>query len=238
MIGKGNSLKEKSVSKYESFYFWENLIHKEEPLWENGFQNKPLTESSIYIYTVLMDHNKDFLKSKWAYYPDVYALLGFLQYVFLPTSFFTWLDNDVDGFNIPLTTGEELLQIMLEVEKTLDPWEIGLMKTQLEEVKAFWQLSEEACLEKIHQFSVAFNQSWIGKSDKLVYFKIFQTPVDIGKYVLQGGEIAGEGFTEVMEEEIEMTKAQWEDVYQKVYQDPFMRKKFIDILNYKIGCLV
>jgi hypothetical protein len=235
-MGKGYNLKEKSIIKYDSYYFWENLIHKEEALWENGFQNKPLTERSIFIYTVLLDYNKDFLKSKWAYYPDVYTLLGFIQYVFLPTSFFTLLDDEVEGFNMPLATGEELLHIMCEMEETIDLQKVTLMKKQLEEVKSFWKLSEKECLKKIQEFSGVFNQSWQGMSDKVVYLKTFQTPTEIGDYVFFGDN--EEVFTEVIEEEIDMTQSQWKELCKNVYKDPFIRKKFIDLLNYKIGCIV
>jgi len=224
------------VSKYDSYHFWENLIQKEAAMWENGFQNKPLTPDSIFVYTVIMDHGKDYLKSRWAYYPDAYALLGFLQYVFLPTAFFSWLDREVEGFNIPLATGEQVLKVMGELEPDLNSEILRKMAIQLEKIKDLWGASPLKCLEGLQSFSREFNHFWQEAEGKLVYFKIFESPDEIGKYVLRGGEAAAA--LAVIEEEIDLTKGQWEAVYQNVFRDPFMRKKFIDILNYQIGCMV
>lgn len=229
-------LKTRPISKYDSYHFWENLIQKEASMWMNGFQNKPLTPDSIFIYTVLMDHQKGYLKSRWAYYPDVYSLLGFLQYVFLPTAFFSWLDREVEGFNVPLATGEQVLRVMAELEPDLNSALLEIMATQLERIKGLWEFSPLECLQRLQSFSADFNHCWQESAGKLVYFKIFESPEEIGEYVLRGGEL--DTPLEVMEEEINLTKAQWEAVYQNVLSDPFMRKKFIDILNYQIGCLV
>ncbi len=237
MIVGVNSSKLKAT-KYEAYYFWENLIHSDAPIWQNGFRNLPLTEDSIFIYTVVMDQDKDFLKSRWAYYPDVYALLGFIQHVFLPTAFFTLLDDTVAGFNIPLTTGEDLLNIMCQLEENLDMGKVAKMRDQLRILQELWRYSEEGSLEMLKQFSASFNSSWKDSDGKLVYFKLFSSPTEIGSYVMQGGDTEEEAFVDVIEEEIEMTQVQWQDICENVYSDAFIRKKFIDILNYKIGCLV
>lgn len=258
-----NGSKEHTVSTTSSAYnvsfFWENLILKEAPLWEGGFQELPLTKDSLFIYTVVMDYHKNFIKNRWAYYPNVYALLGFLQYVFLPTSFFTLLDDATDDYYMPLATGEQLLQYMSQLDQAPDVKQtvpqgqsclpkpsddpekqqrLQLMNSQLEEINTCWHLSPQACLEKLQVFSSHFHETWPESNNKLVYFRIFQNPEEIGDFVIKGGDALDESFAEVIEEEIGMTQSQWEHLCRHVYENPFMRKQFFHILHHEAGCFV
>ncbi|TCK98718.1 hypothetical protein EDC19_1152 [Natranaerovirga hydrolytica] len=238
MICNNNKTNKTTVSKYQSYQYWEHLIHNNKPMWKDGFLGESLNEDSIFVYTVIVDYNKDFLKNQWGYYSNVYALLGFLQYVFLPTSFFTWLDDAVEGFNIPIATGEEMLQMMCEIENTINIQDITFMKKQLEEIKTYWQLSEEDCLKKIIDLAEAYNNKWNNKTDKQIYFKVLKSSKEVSDYVLSGGAIEEEAFVEVVEAEMEMSKKEWHDMCKNVYHNKFLQKRFLDTLNNKIGCLI
>ena len=227
-------LKAKEISKYDHYYYWENLIHKEDPLWENAFQDLPLTPSSMFLYTVVMDQNKNFIKNRWVYYPDVYAVLGFIQYVYMPTALFTFLDEEAEGFNMPLATAEEVLfyhSSCIEHRSF-----INTMEEKLVLLKTFWHLEENECIQALKDFLSELTPMLSFLDTKIIYCRLFENPMEISDYILYGGEMEVE--LEVIEEEIGLKKQEWETICANIYLNPFMKRKFINVLNHRVGYLV
>ncbi|WP_050607334.1 hypothetical protein [Clostridium niameyense] len=222
------------VSKYNSSYYWENLIAQNKPIWKGAFQNLSLTRDSKFIHCVIINYDKNIIEHNWAYYPDVKSMLGFIQYVFVPTAFFTWLSNEFNEFVVPIAPSYEILGYLKEFNKKHQENFLNIMKTTIEKLNSLWYLTEEECIKEIKDFSKEFNKQWGEKNGKLLSLNIFEDSFQIGEYIIPKNH--NDVFLEVLEEEIGLTKDQWEEVYTKVYENEFMKRQFINILNYKIGC--
>lgn len=181
-----------------------------------------------------MDREKQIFKNKWTYYPDFDSLLGFIEHVFLSTAFFTWADRESYGFNIPVATVDEVIDVISETYKDKDC--LQDMISQVEKIRSIKNSDNEDKIEMLKNFSKEFNSKWNRSNKKILYFRIFENPSEIGEYVFSGEN--EDFFEEVIEEDIGMTRLEFENICNDVYRNKFLKKKFIDILNCKIGCLV
>lgn len=221
-------------SKYEEYWYWGNMVLTDQPLWDTSFRNLDLSESSIFIYSVIIDVDKNLLKNCWAYYPDEKSLLGFIEHVFLPTAFFTWIDEEQEGFNIPVATSEEVLDAM--VRDYGESSQIELMRSQVSEIESIRKMDKSNQISAIEGFSSQFNDAWQERDGKLLYMRTFRNTDEVGEFVFKSDNF--NCFEEVVEEDIGMKREEWMELCKSVYDNKFLRKKFIDILNCKIGCLV
>ncbi len=53
---------------------------------------------------------KKYFDNNWAVYPDAESLLGFLQYIFIPTVFFCYTNNTSEEIVTPTASKKELLE--------------------------------------------------------------------------------------------------------------------------------
>lgn len=198
-------------SKYNQYWYWESLVMRDQPLWHNSFCKLPLTRDSIFIYSMIMDKEKGVLKNAWAYYPDIKSLLGFIEHVFLPTAFFTWLDDEGEGFNIPVATVDEVLYVMKQNNKDSS---IPIMNEYIDNIRLLWDMNDEESLLELRKISKQFNMQWKENDDKILYFRIFKDSLEISDFIFKGED--GYFFEEVIEEDIGMKRTQWEETCKNV----------------------
>jgi hypothetical protein len=223
---------------YDSIYYWHNLILKEEQIWENGFREIPLTQESVFIHYVIVNCYGD-SDDSWVYFPNVKAALGFLEYVFLPTAFNTLFAGKEDStLTVPLAHVEELLEIIDEspeysdIQKSL----ITDMEEFVTKLQELWELDEQQCIEKLKEYSLTFSERWLNNIDIFFYFNIFNSPQEIGDFIVKTYE--EEDMIERIEDQLGLTKDEWLNVCQSVYTNEFMKRKFIEILNNRIGDMI
>ena len=222
------------ASEYNQYWYWENMVLSETPLWNNSFKNLSLTKDSIFIYSMIMCKESSILKNSWAYYPSVESLLGFIEHIFMPTAFFTWLDDN-EGFQVPVATIGEVLDVMSK-EEGVDSRDITSMWEYAEEIQKLWRIDPDSSINNLKDFSKSFNDRWKLNDDKLLYFKIFESSSEIAEFIFTGEN--NDFFEEIIEEDIGMTKSEWQETCKQVYDNKFLSRRFIDILNNKVGCLV
>lgn len=220
--------------KYRHFYFWENLIKNDEKIFEGLFRNQTITEQSVFLNTVIVNCNTNILYDNWICFPEVEAALGFIQNVFMTSAFDTYLSPTEDSINIINETVEELLETVDYESSELKRMSIEEIKTFIEEIDVIWD--GDNIYDKLKCFSYKFNDRW-GKVDSIFfYFNIFDSASEVGDYVIKGYE--EENMLDYFKEETGLTKEQWQDIYQNVYQNAFIKKRFMDILNNRICNLI
>lgn len=220
-------------SQYNQYWYWENMVLNEIPIWSSSFRNLKLTRDSVFIYSMIMCKDRGILKNNWAYYPNIESLVGFIEHVFIPTAFFTWLDDGYE-FKVPVATSGEVLDVMSIGYENND--EINSMWKNIEDIQKVWKKDSSCCISELRKFSNSFNERWKINDEKLLYFRIFENSREIADFIFVGEN--NDVFEEVIEEDIEMTKEQWQETCENVYDNKFLSKRFIDILNNKVGCLV
>ena len=217
------------MEKYKQYYFWENVLKNNEEVWKNSFRNLPLEHNSRFINTVVVDCNNGVVEDNWAYYPRVEALLGFIHHVFLPTAFALILFSESGEFVTPTATVKDILDIVEEVDDGKNSDHIEVMRKQDAELENIWNTDKEEIWTKLYNFSQEFNQIWGKSMDVFFYFNIFKTPVEVGEYLIN--EYEKDQMLDYFEEESGLTKEEWISTCRGVYENDFLRLKFIDILN-------
>lgn len=218
--------------KYKQFYFWENLIIKNENLTEGYFRGMPLSRQSVFVNTVIVNCKTSILYDWWICFPDSSAALGFIQNVFLTSAYNSYLSPEEDYVAIITGTPEELLDVLEEETSSANKEDIPDMRKFVEDIEKLWQQDDEKLYDAFKEYSNEFNKRWGNVSNSFFYFNIFRSAEEVGQYVIEGYE--GENILDYFTEETGLTKEQWLDIYNNVYENDFMKKKFMEILNNKI----
>lgn len=223
---KQNTLRKNS---YNNFSFWENKILNDEDLWEGYFENKEITKTSKIIYTGIFDLDKDILQCGWAAYPDDNSLLGFLQFIFLPTAFFSWFDRKSDNFYIPVADFETLASETLKSNNSdIDLDFVNSMQESHNLISNLWNYSDDSISSELKSFCDKFNATWNNDPKQKLFIKIFDNPCDIFEFVR---ECIIRDSKDLIEEDISMTLDSLRFACENAIEEPLLNKRFIDILN-------
>lgn len=214
---------------YNNLSFWANEIINDNNLWEGYFNNKEITKDSKIIYTGILDLNKNILQCGWAVYPCAYSLLGFLQYVYLPTAFFIWFDHKSDLFYIPVSDFEDVVSNTLKYSNSnVNLNSVNSMKNNHDFLNSLWNSSPEILSSKLNTFSDTFNTTWDNDPNQKLFIKIFDSTCDTFKFIKES--IAWNS-KEFIEEDISMTFEALRFACENAIDEPLLNRRFIDILN-------
>ena len=214
---------------YSYSSFWAEEIIKDNNLWEGYFDNKSITKDSKIIYTGILDLNKNILQCGWAVYPCIYSLLGFLQYVYLPTAFFIWFDHKTDKLCIPVSDFDSVVS---ETLKTNDLNEnlssIDFMKKNHDFLNSLWNSNPDFINLNLKTFCTDFNNSWDNEPSQKLFMQIFDNPCDTFKFVKNS---ITQDSKDLIEDDISMTFEALKFACDNAIDEPLLNRRFIDILN-------
>ena len=112
------------------------------------------------------------------------ALLGYIQYSFLQEAFYIWINGRKQEISyIPLKPVEEIIKDG-ENRNRITKEESLQMKNQVERIKKLWSLPRNKILLELKKFVRDFNKAWYGDSTEFLYLKIFNTPEELGEFVI------------------------------------------------------
>ena len=213
-------------STYMDHFFWENKIMKEQTLWEGRFDKKDITNSSKIIYTGILDLEKNILKCGWAVYPNTYSLLGFVQHVFLPTAFFTWFDRESEGFFIPVSPFDIVINEVTRVNNSnINLESVDLMKKSYDFINNLWKFNYDLLNLGLKSFSDTFNSIWDSEPHQKLFIKIFDSPSDTFDFIKNS--VGWSNSDEFIEEEISMSLDTLKFTCDNALTEPLLNKKFI-----------
>jgi hypothetical protein len=219
----------------DSFLFWENKIRNTDGILFGNIDKRRLTKESVIIYVGILDSKKGLLRSGWSSHGDISTALGFLQYVFLPTSFYTWIDRESEGFYIPLSPFDVLKKEVLKNINKEDDINISNDAIRMERaynyLNSIWRYKDNLKTVKLKKFCGDFNYLWDKEPEKRLYIRVFERSEEIVDFILEQGETE---FEEVIEEEIDMTIDELKFICQNAYDEPLINRNFIELLNTRI----
>jgi hypothetical protein len=223
---KQNTLKN---NPYKNFSFWANKILNEESLWEGYFDNRKITKTSKIIYTGIFDLEKNILQCGWAVYPCGYSLLGFLQFVFLPTSFFTWFDRKSDAFFIPVSDFNTVVSETLKYnDSNVDLNSLNSIKKSYNFMNNLWDYNCNSLSLELKSFCRKFNRTWNNDPNQKLFIEIFDNPCDIFNFIKNSASLDSNEF---IEEDISMSLEALKFACDNAVEEPLLNKRLIDILN-------
>lgn len=211
---------------YDSFDYWEELIDNNKTLRGQMFMNSLPNKDTIYIHTLVFGRNNG-IDNTWSYFPDIKTLLGYIQYSFLQEAFYKWIyGREKLIVNVPNIKVEKIISDG-EKNKKLTKTEADNMKREINMIKSCWSLPKNKIFPKLSKFTRDFNKTWIGDNNEFLYLKIFNSPTELGEFVINSNYIIrGNEFEEV----VGVTIEDWKEICKKAETDKACGEKFRNIL--------
>lgn len=216
------------MCKYNSPYYWESSLARKTDIWQNCFINDNHLDQTLFLNTAVIDYPRRVLENNWACYPDSKSVLGFLQYIYLPSVFYFTLHKAADVMYIPIATTDEFITLLRNSEKP----EALRMVQLLEELRNFWVYDEANCRVALSDFCQHFNGIWQCES-AILHIGFYTHTSEIAQRI-----IANYDFPELLVEDSGYTPEFLTKLCEEFYTNPFIKKNFISILNHAIGCVV
>ncbi len=213
--------------KYDSFQYWQGLIRKNRTIRGHMFMDELPTKDSVYIHTLIFSKGNG-LRNIWSYFPNEMALVGYIQYSFLQEAFYTWINGKNDSISrIPLIPVEDIIKEG-EKNKRITSKEASEMRRYLQMINKCWDLPRKRVFQEIKKFAREFNRTWYGDSSEFLYLKVFETPVEVGDFVVNSA------FMTYSEEEFKSrttkTINQWKEICSTADTEPLVGEVFREIL--------
>lgn len=223
---KGDTVRQ----KYNSFDYWKNLISENRTIRGHMLMNKVPTDKSLYIHSLIFCKENG-LNNIWSYFPSIQALIGYIQYSFLPEAFYTWI-NSRDGLviSVPIKPVEEIIRDG-ERRKKITKEEAEQMKKHLNMINRCWELPKNRLIPELKKFIRDFNRTWYGDSREFLYLKIFEKPEDLGKFVVESSYMSSR------EEDFKKTDEDihaWLEICKKATTNKIAGEAFRKILQKKL----
>lgn len=206
--------------------------------WEEGMKNSPcIDENSIITHGVIVNTSGVY-QNVWMHYPNIYAALGFLRHVFIPSAFILWLCREQIGDGICIPTESAYKMLHLIKNSNISPYKdvIPVMFEQIHALDQFWSLNEVELKDSLKKFSASFFEEWNKKLDIFFYFNIFFSAKEAGEYVVTAYE--DENIKDMFETDMGLTRDEWLNVVQNVNSNQFMSAKFTHILTNRITNMI
>lgn len=177
---KGDNMRQ----NYNSFDYWKELISENRTIRGHMLMNKLPTDKSLYIHTLIFCRENG-LNNIWGYLPDVKALIGYIQYSFLPEAFYIWINSKNGSVStIPIKSVEQVISDG-ERNNKITKEEAEKMRNHVIMIKKCWDLPKNKLILELKKFVRDFNRTWYGDSSEFLYLKIFEKPEELGKFVLE-----------------------------------------------------
>ncbi|WP_370837015.1 hypothetical protein [Clostridium tertium] len=212
---------------YDSFDYWEELINENKTIRGHMFMDKLPNEKSIYIHSLVFCKNNG-LNNTWSYFPNEKMLLGYIQYSFLQEAFYKWIyGKERIVISIPNIPVEKII-LDGEKNKKISKEEADNMRRHVKMVKDCWSLPKDKLIRALQRFSRDFNRTWYGDNREFLYLKIFNTPKDLGEFVVNSSYMTT---TErEFKDRIGISIPEWNNICERANKNKRDGEKFRDIL--------
>lgn len=212
---------------YNSFDYWENVIRENKTIRGHMFMQKPPTEKSLYFHTLIFSKGNG-MNNIWGYFPNVKSLIGYLQYSFLQESFYKWIHGkDKLITRIPSISVEKVIEDG-ERAKKITKEIADKMKKDYQFLSKLWDMPSRDAERELKKFLREFNKKWIGDNREFLYIKLFESPKEVGNFVVSSATITNsEG---ELESKIGMKIDEWLNLCENTLKDKKSAEKFRQIL--------
>jgi len=212
---------------YDSFDYWEELINENKTIRGHMFMDKLPNEKSIYIHTLVFCKNNG-LSNIWGYFPNEKMLLGYIQYSFLQEAFYKWIyGKERMVINVPNIPVDRIISDG-EKNKKISREEADNMRRHVKMIKECWGLSKDKLIRALQRFARDFNRTWYGDNKEFLYLKIFNTPKDLGEFVVNSSYMTTNDSE--FRERTGVSISEWRNICENADKSKRDGEKFRDIL--------
>ena len=221
-------------SKYSISEYWRNKISQNEKFWYGLFNKQSINHDSIIISPVILNSYSNQAEDGWAVYPNVQSVLGFLQYIYLPTAFTGIIKGE--NMDYPYYFQEDLGENLYEYKETY-PEKVQLiekMENLFYDLITLWDHDHDHSLEMLKQWTQDFNRDWEESKYISCSFHVFGAPKEAADFIVAVYEEDLD--IKFFEDEIGLSKDEFLQLASDdLYQNDFLKRKFTDILTNRLS---
>lgn len=215
-----------SACKYSQSEYWEWTLGKQD-VWNDLFVPPEQLSHPVFVNACVVDSGRSLLDNNWACYPGLEPVLGFVQYIFLPTVFYYAMHPEIDRLVVPVLSSEEFLEQIRESDSVHRLAMSGFVYEAL----SLWNQPEHRQAKALEKFCARFNRYW-EQQDSLFCLNLFFSPHTVASYLKE--QLWCE---ELFSEEFGFTYQQLDDLCNRFDEEPFAKHLFLHWLNTRVGCL-
>ena len=218
--------------KYHNSYYWEKLIQNR--VLRKTFNQERISKESVFFQGIIYNsfgHRK--LLEDVFHFSSLDALTGYLQYVFLPTVFLSFT-NEEKGIIVPL--GLSLAELIDYVSNNdfIQYHNYQRPMYQLLEMSEnlLHMQGREEILKQLRRMESHINYSFQIDRDAYAMMHIYTTARDLGEYFsgmyqIDGNKQLG---AELFYHKTGLRKAEWEYLCQHAEENIFISRKFMNCI--------
>lgn len=218
--------------KYQNSYYWENLIRTRKLM--ATFNEERISKDSIFFQGIIYNSfGRRKLLEDVIHFSSQDALAGYLQYVFLPTAFLSFT-NEEKGIIVPL--GISLYELIGYVSQN----DFVRYHNYLQPMDQLLELSEKANAASgedqrklLQRIESVFNYSFQLDRDAYAMMHVYTSAADLGKYFSNLYQIDGNKHlgAELFYHKTGLRKHEWEELYQHADENVFSSRKFMNCVK-------
>ena len=192
------------------------------------FMQNPPKEKSLYIHTLIFGKNNG-IDNIYGYFPDAKVLLGYIQYSFLQEAFYKWIYGKsrvvtkIPSIAVDMIIKEGLAKNRITKEES------DKMMKYYNWANKMWELPKEKVVLELSRFAREFNKDWRGNNKEFLYLKIFKTPEELGKFVVESTIITKDNLE--FQEKIGATEEEWLNICKNATKNKECGERFRKILE-------
>ncbi|MCT4660571.1 MAG: hypothetical protein N4A40_01825 [Tissierellales bacterium] len=217
--------------KYGTYAYWTHLFDRTGGDVEGFFRERKITEDTVFSHQSIVDYYREEPHDSNIIFPNVWALLGFVQYIFLPTAISTLLrrHGEVD---YPGMTSEETFDYLKRHDLIKDEVLADEIMNITRDVASLWSEDEKHCFDELQMLMDKFNALTLDEREAFAALDLFQSPKEFGEYVIDTFDL-GDGTIDedMLEEELLMSKEDFEYICDHVMDNEVMERRFIKLFE-------
>lgn len=215
-----------TVCNYGSHGFWEHSLAQKD-VWNGFFAPPQALAQPLFVNTCIIDAQAGIFDNNWACYPDATSLLGFMQYVFLPTVFYRMENRSDAQLATPICSCEEFLEM---VEQSCFAHRASLFLL-IDQMFALWQAPEQQQAQLLCDFCERLNR-FPQQSGLTVFARVFDGVGSVNRQIKDSFWCE-----ELFCEETGFSYKRFDRLCQGFEKDTFSKQLMLKFLSQNIGCL-
>lgn len=217
---------------YNSFEFWTSNVNEHNNIRGHVFAKNLPTSKSVYVHSLIFS-NKNGIENVYSYFPNIKALLGYIQHSFLQKAFYNWAYGTQELImKIPPKPTADLINSIFSDNK-IDKDELKLMKKQYGILNNLWDKDDDEIIRTLIRFCREFNKIWVGDNTRFLYIKIFKSAKELGEFVAESIEMTNK--EQDFKDDIGVSIQDWRKLCSEVGTNNDVSKAFRKILLNKLS---
>ena len=212
---------------YRDLLYWERALTQKD-IWKGLFVPPEEMANPILVNSSLVDSHRGLIDNNWACYPDAASVLGFVQYIFMPTAFYFLSHPEERQIWIPIQPENDLLKELFLSRHPLCWQMAGFVK----EAERMWELDQHSLCRTLPRFCARLSRT-LSYDGVTLHVRPFRNTFEVSGFLQ---EIFW--CEEVFREDIGVTPRQFDRFCRQFYQEPASKALFVRFLNYRVGCVV